>query len=45
FRCFKRPILRESDLISVEKAHNMEVLDPSVSRDDQPLCVNDSLEK
>ncbi|KAK9297287.1 hypothetical protein QLX08_009004 [Tetragonisca angustula] len=23
----------------------MEVLDPSVSRDDQPLCVNDSLEK
>ncbi|XP_014479208.1 PREDICTED: sialin [Dinoponera quadriceps] len=23
----------------------MEVLDPSVSRDDQPLCVNDSLER
>lgn len=23
----------------------MEVLDPSVSRDDQPLCINDSLEK
>lgn len=23
----------------------MEVLDPSVSRDDQPLCVNDFLEK
>lgn len=23
----------------------MEVLDPSISRDDQPLCVNDSLEK
>lgn len=23
----------------------MEVLDPSVSRDDQPLCINDSLER
>ncbi|CAL7950296.1 unnamed protein product [Xylocopa violacea] len=23
----------------------MEILDPSVSRDDQPLCINDSLEK
>lgn len=23
----------------------MEVLDPSISRDDQPLCVNDFLEK
>lgn len=25
--------------------YNMEVLDPSVTRDDLPLCVNDYLEK